>query len=297
MTTSPDFISVQGGCDAHVHVFEPANYPYAANRAYTPGEARCSDLEAHMRQLGVSRCVIVQPSVYGVDNSCLIAALKHLGRERTRGVAVVDYQSISVVDLIELRDAGVRALRVNFEAARSQAPVHRVSVIRATARRAKEACLAVQLYVDTQTAVEAAEDLAKEGVPLILDHFAGFKCGMDLAGETFTRLLRVLETGNIWVKLSAPYRTGSLLPDYEDLRPAVQSLITTAPERMVWASDWPHTGGGPRHGNDPASIEPFRQIDSRSDLARLRCWVTDDVLYAKIVAQNAAQIFDFPDAS
>lgn len=102
---------------------------------------------------------------------------------------------------------GLRAVRVNFEATKSAVPVDRMSVIRATARRAKEARLAVQLFVDTATAVEPAEELAEEGVPLILDHFAGFKCGMDINGPIFTKLLKTLETGNILVKLSAPYRT------------------------------------------------------------------------------------------
>lgn len=109
--------------------------------------------------------------------------------------------------LIGLWGAGVRAVSVNFEAKKSAVPVDRMSVIRATARRAKEARLAMQLFVDTATAVEPAEELAEEGVPLILDHFAGFKCGMDINGPIFTKLLKTLETGNILVKLSAPYRT------------------------------------------------------------------------------------------
>ncbi|NTB87565.1 amidohydrolase family protein [Agrobacterium tumefaciens] len=288
--------SPESRCDTHVHVFEPALYPYAEDRAYTPGEASCGDLEDLMSSLEVGRCVIVQPSVYGSDNTCLLAALEYFGAARARGVAVIDHQGISTDELHGLREAGVRALRVNFEAVKASAPVDRISVIRGTARRAAEAGLAVQLYVDTATAVEAASDLAEEGVPLILDHFAGFRCGMDLKGETFSKLVEVLEAGNVWVKLSAPYRTGSKLPDYEDLRPAAQAMIAAAPDRMVWASDWPHTGGGQRDGKDPARVEPFRHIDDRSDLSRLRRWVDDDGLYQEILADNAARVFDFQDA-
>lgn len=295
MTTLSDISSINGLCDTHVHVFEPDLYPYAEGRAYTPGHAQCGDLERMMTSLGVSRCVVVQPSVYGSDNACLLAALRHFGSDRARGVAVIDHHNISRDELIGLRKAGVRAVRINFEAAKSAIPVDRISVIRATARRAKEAQLAVQLFVDTAIAVEAAENLASEGVPLILDHFAGFKCGMDIKGSTFTKLLKALETGNVWVKLSAPYRTGSILPDYEDLRPAAQAMIAAAPERMVWASDWPHTGGGQRDGKDPSRIEPFRQVDDRSDLTRLQRWVGDGSLYQKILADNAAEIFDFPN--
>ncbi|TWC77292.1 putative TIM-barrel fold metal-dependent hydrolase [Rhizobium sp. SJZ105] len=295
MTTLSDITSVNGVCDTHVHVFEPDHYPYAQGRAYTPGYARCGDLEGLMSSLGVRRCVIVQPSVYGRDNACLLAALRHFGSDRARGVAVIDHHTISTDELIGLREAGVRAVRVNFEATRSAVPIDRMSVIRATARRAKEARLAVQLFVDTATAVDAAGELAEQGVTLILDHFAGFKCGMDINSPIFTKLLKTLETGNVWVKLSAPYRTGSNLPTYEDLRPAAQAMIATAPERMVWASDWPHTSGGQRDGKDPTRIEPFREIDDRSDLARLQRWVGNDARYLKIVADNAAQLFDFPN--
>jgi 2-pyrone-4,6-dicarboxylate lactonase len=296
MTIPSTIAAIQGTCDTHVHVFKPGRFPYAEGRAYTPGEANIGDLEAFMTFLGVSRCVVVQPSVYGSDNSCLLAALQHFGPARARGVAVIDHTNISNAELIQLRDAGVRAVRVNFEAAKASASVNRLSIIRATARRAKEASLAVQLYVDMHTAIDAARELGQEGVPLILDHFAGLKCGIDLEKQSFTRLLRALETGNVWVKLSAPYRTGSRAADYDDVRAAAKAMIAVAPDRMIWASDWPHTGGGQRDGKNPNSIEPFRTIDDRSDLSRFQRWIADDGIYTKILANNAEQIFDFPSA-
>ncbi len=76
-----------GACDCHVHVFGPAaRYPLAPDRAYTPPEASLEDLLRTEEKLGMQRMVLVQPSVYGADNSCMLDALKALG-SRARGVA------------------------------------------------------------------------------------------------------------------------------------------------------------------------------------------------------------------
>lgn len=297
LTRTSERAAIPDACDTHVHVFDPAGHAYDPARAYTPAEASCNELEALMRRLGTSRCVIVQPSVYGSDNSCLLAALKHFGPHRARGVAVIGATTPDA-EIEHLKESGVRAVRVNFEAARSAAPADKLAVIKATIERVRQTGLAVQLYVDTATAAAACEAVAGTGVPLILDHFAGYKCGMDVGHETFQRLLNVLRSGNVWVKLSAPCRTDSSLHDYEDLRPAAQALIDAAPDRMVWASDWPHTGGGgSRSDRNPSDIEPFRQVDDLSDLQRLQSWIGDDGLNARIFANNAARIFDFSTKS
>jgi len=103
-----------GACDCHVHVFGPAaRYPFARARAYTPPEASIEELLALQKRLGFERVVIVQPSVYGTDNSCTLDALKRLG-ERARGVAVVDTKS----NLPEMQKLGVRGVRINLQTSR-----------------------------------------------------------------------------------------------------------------------------------------------------------------------------------
>ncbi|SFY36193.1 Predicted metal-dependent hydrolase, TIM-barrel fold [Paracoccus pantotrophus] len=281
-----------GACDSHVHVFDPDHFPYAPDRAYTPGPAGCEALQQHMARLGLGRCVLVQPSVYGTDNRCLLSALQALGPQVSRGVAVIDPQTVSDAELEALHAAGIRAVRVNFEAGGGKA-VGKLATIQATARRLSGTGMAVQLYVDTATAAAAVQ--AVREVPLILDHYAGFKAGTEVSGRDFTAILRTLESGRVWVKLSAPYRCGCRSPDYSELRPAAEAMIEAAPQRMVWASDWPHTGGGAdRAARSPDRIEPFRQIDSNADLGRLRAWVADDARMVAILTANPATLFDFP---
>src|SRR5205085_6732177 len=101
-------------CDCHVHVFEPARFPYASWRAYTPPAAEVGRLQDLHGALGVERVVLVQPSVYGVDNDCMLDALHALGTDRARGVAVVDLATVSDTRLRALHAAGVRGARLNL---------------------------------------------------------------------------------------------------------------------------------------------------------------------------------------
>ena len=92
----------------HVHVFDPAHYPYVSERAYTPPEASVADLRDLQAALRFDRVVIVQPSVYGTDNSCTLDAIRRLG-PRARGVAVID-KSTPAAALDEMAASGVRGV-------------------------------------------------------------------------------------------------------------------------------------------------------------------------------------------
>src|SRR5580765_1990576 len=81
--------ALSGVTDCHVHIIGPqSKYPMVEKRAYTPPEASVAQLKAMHARLGVTRTVLVQPSFYGFDNSCMLAALAELGPS-ARGVAVV----------------------------------------------------------------------------------------------------------------------------------------------------------------------------------------------------------------
>src|SRR5438105_12143516 len=112
--TPVNFDVPRGACDCHVHVFDPARFPYFTGRVYTPPEAAAEDLLALQRELHFDRVVIVQPSVYGIDNACTLDAMKKLGQGRARGVAVID-KTIRQGQLDELAAAGIRGVRLNFE--------------------------------------------------------------------------------------------------------------------------------------------------------------------------------------
>ena len=109
----PDFIPPAGAVDAHCHVFGPAaEFPFAPERKYTPGDAGKDKLFALRDHLGLARNVIVQASCHGKDNSAMIDALQASGG-MARGVAVVAHD-ISDDELDSMDAAGVRGVRFNF---------------------------------------------------------------------------------------------------------------------------------------------------------------------------------------
>src|ERR1700704_1696455 len=113
--------SFAGSADCHVHIIGPqAKYPMAPNRPYTLPEASVAQLKAMHARLGISRTVLVQPSFYGTDNSCMLDALAELGPS-ARGVAVV---APNVADSVlhDLDAKGVRGIRINLESAGNRDP-------------------------------------------------------------------------------------------------------------------------------------------------------------------------------
>jgi len=276
-----------GACDCHVHVFMPEQFPYAAQRRYTPPAATVEALLGMRRKLGVTRTVLVQPSCYGYDNRALCAALRAIGLDSARGVAVVDTHMVSDTELRRLHEAGIRGLRMNFH-------VSGAADTSALARQCQEAEARIhdygwhlQIHAGAELLAALAPTLGTLRVPVVLDHFGGGA----RAAATITELLR--KHGHIWLKLSAPYRV-SCQPAYADLSEPLQRYLAVAPHRLLWASDWPHTGGdGRRGGMSIDTIEPFRQEDPIILLNLLAQRVGSSKLLESILVHNPAALYGF----
>lgn len=299
-TKSPDAASAAqsapvappGTCDTHVHVFDPEHFPYESDRRYTPGVATVDDLRASCERLGVERVVLVQPSIYGTDNRCQFAAQDTLG-DIARVVVVVDPARITPGDLHDLRARGVVGVRLNLAVkgeSRSEAAL--AALAPALARLAGTG-LVVHLHTDVDVVADLAGAIADAPVPVVLDHFGGVRPQDGADAPATRRLLSLLADGQVWVKLSAPYRV-SVEPDHADLAPIARAMIAANPRRLLWASDWPHTGGGAeRARRGPGEIEPFRDIDNAAALRRLADWAGDAQTYRTILADNPAALYRF----
>lgn len=284
--------------DTHVHVFDPRRFAYASNRSYTPGEATVEHLRARHRALGIGRVVLVQPSVYGTDNACLLDALCRLGQARARGIAVADLKCITSEELRRWDASGVRGLRLNLEV-RHEADPHRVSAQLNDAAAAVTLdgwCVQVHCASSLLPVVEQA--LPAFRVPLVLDHFASLRATDATAGTAnLQSLLRLLDSGRVYVKLSAFYRASAAAPHHADLAPLARALIAARPDRLLWGSDWPHTGGGGGGRRDAALIEPFRRVDLPAHLAALASWCDDDSLLRRILIDNPVALYGFAPAA
>ena len=100
-----------GAADCHHHIYDP-RFPYNPTAILKPPYATVSDYKALQKKLGTSRNVMVQPSTYGTDNTCVLDVLAQLG-ENCRAVCVVN-SKVTDAELKKLNAAGVRGVRVQF---------------------------------------------------------------------------------------------------------------------------------------------------------------------------------------
>lgn len=286
-----------GACDCHVHVFDPQHFPFTPKRSYTPGLASLEDLLAFQDRIGMSRVVLVQPSVYGADNACLLSALGRLG-QRACGVAVIDPAHTSDTELDTLARIGVRSVRVNLKAAGDRDPASAARALAAMSQRIAGRGWSIQVYAGLQVIAELQDTIAHLPVPVVADHFGGARGDGGTGQPGFAALLGLVKSGKVFVKLSAPYRASGRAPEYEDVASIARALIATAPGQMIWASDWPHTGGGATGSNDRkertlADIEPFRAVDVPYVLGLLADWAGDDTIWRRILVDNPARLYGF----
>jgi len=261
-------------CDCHIHVFGPhARYPLDAARKYTPPEARLEDYLKVAAALGTGRVVLVQPSVYGVDNSCQRDALLALG-DRARGVAVID-DSVSDARLRALDGDGFRGTRLNFMRAGELESLER------TAARVKELGWHVQLHLPGSMIADIADRLLALPTEFVIDHFGRVDARHGVGQPAFQALLKLVDSGRCWVKLSAPYRIGAA--PYRQTAPFARELVKRNPGRMVWGTDWPHP--------DVAAVPEDQGL-----LDAMLEWVPDEATRDRILVDNPGKLYRFPAA-
>jgi predicted TIM-barrel fold metal-dependent hydrolase len=262
-----------GATDCHQHVFGPyARFPLASNRKYTPPEALAADYLAVAQRLGLERFVVVQPSVFGTDNRCSLAAAATMGEDRSRVVAVI-HDDTDDSSLRALDAASVRAVRVNAFEIDTGLPER----LRRVADRIAPLGWHLELYTRGENLPAIATHATTLPVPLVLDHMGGVPTSRGIDHPEFIAVLRILAAGG-WVKLCG--YSVSAGPPFVDLLAPARALLAAAPERCVWGSNWPHpTPSGPR------------EIDEAEMLALLAEWCGDATLLRHVLVDNPARLY------
>ena len=260
-------------CDCHIHVFGPfGRYPLDAARRYTPPPATLADYRAVATALGTERVVLVQPSVYGTDNSCQRDALRELG-DRARGVAVID-ETTTDAQILALDAAGFVGTRLNLTRAAD------LDSLEALARRVAGRGWHVQLHLPGEALPEIADRLLQLPTEFVIDHFGRIDPRSGLEQPEFQALARLVDSGRCWVKLSAPYRIDLEGPPWRKVAPFARELVRRNPERMVWGTDWPHP--------DVAVVPQDAAL-----LEALEDWVPEDAVRRRILVDNPARLYRF----
>ncbi|WP_083269107.1 amidohydrolase family protein [Bosea vaviloviae] len=253
---APSWRLPDGTCDSHMHVFGPRDrYPLAPLRSYTPHLLTIDDYRAVMAALGIARAVLVQPSVYGMDNRALLDALA-IAPDQLRGVVVVP-PDIPDGELKAMHRLGVRGIRIN----RRNPGGLSLSDIATLGRRIGRLGWHIQLQIELATSCDLDGLVRGSPVPIVIDHLGFADPQAGVASPAFRQLLHLLEDGLLWIKLSAPYRMSRTGAPYADMVPIVETLLSARPDRLLWATDWPHTElwSGMPHDGDLLVTSPLWQ--------------------------------------
>jgi predicted TIM-barrel fold metal-dependent hydrolase len=285
-----------GACDCHTHVFlDPAHFPFAPGRRYTPPPAPIEALLEWHARLGIQRVVVVAASVYGADNASVLHALRRLGPQRARGVATLG-KSLDERALDELHAAGVRGVRVNLEIDQERDLGRATDDLLRVAERIAPRGWHVQVYANLRLLAECAQTLRSIATPIVLDHFAGWRLGVDAQDDAMAGhwgpVLGLVGSGKAWVKLSAAYRIAADGASNPTVAAIARRLIEVNPARMLWGSDWPHPDPSPRAATDGIH-QPFR-VDLPNVLDHLARWCgNDDALRRRVLVDNPATLYGF----
>lgn len=280
-----------GACDTHFHVFAPpGRYPYAQRRPYTPPEASLEQYLALASKIGIERMIFVQPSVYGTDNSCMLEALSTV-YSKARAVAVVPFD-VSTEEITRLHEHGVRGVRLNLASFGEDRPESGLlSRVERLSEKIQGLGWHLQLFAAPSLLFELMPFITGLPLPIVIDHM-----GFVPAGDphpAFKQLISSLASPNLWVKLSGAYRLSDTPPLYEDVTPMARDLIEAAPDRVLWGSDWPHTGSHRRDGHPPSGITAFRNLDTGALLKLLALWAPDTTSVHKILVDNPTRLYFF----
>ncbi len=266
-----------GMVDTAIHIYE-AKYPILPTATFKPPVASVADYQKVCERVGIARTIVVQPTAYGTDNRCTLEAIAKIGPERTRGVAVVD-PSVTDAELDRFTKAGIRGIRffmmpggvLSWDDVDKLAP--RVTTFGWT----------LNLQLDGRTFPEYEDRVKRWPGTLVIDHTGKFLEPVPVDHPGVKTIQRLLENGRTYLKLAGPYETSKKGPPYyDDVGALAKTFVKTAPERMMWASNWPMP-------NPPGGIKP----DDAAMLDIMLDWVPDEKIRNKVLVDNPARLYGF----
>jgi len=267
-----------GACDAHCHVFGPADvFPYAEGRSYTPPDAPYQAMAALHSRLGVERAVVVQANCHGSDHRALLDALAQSGG-RYRGVALLGADATEA-GVRQLHEGGMRAARFNFVPHLGGAPDPAVfdRVVALIAPLGWHLCL----HLDGAMLPELLPRLAALPLPFVVDHMGRLKAGDGLASPAMQALLGLAQVPQAWVKVSGIDRIASGKRPFAEGLPFVRALAEALPDRCLWGTDWPHPNVAGDMPDDGELVDLFFEA------------CPDAALRQRILVDNPARLYGF----
>jgi predicted TIM-barrel fold metal-dependent hydrolase len=266
-----------GAVDCHTHVFD-SRYPLSPGRGYNPPDSGLAQMLSMHSQLGIERVVFTQPSVYGVDNSAILDAMEKIP-DRARAVVAVD-MDVTYEELAGFERLGVRGVRLNLDN-KGGMPIT-LEQVPLLAGRLAELGWHMEFLFAGEDLPELAPLFRTLPVPISIGHFGYMPAAEGPEYPPFRLLVDLVREGNTWVKLSGPnrLRVGDL-PPWPEVVPLAHALVEAGPDRMLWATDWPHPN---KYGPLPNDADLIEQLE---------LWAPDEAIRRRILVDNPTALYRF----
>jgi len=259
-----------------MHVYDAA-VPSAPGGPPIPGHFPAARYREMQARLGLARVIVVQPNAYQDDNRVTLGAIRAIGAG-ARGVGVVK-PGVSDAEIERLAQGGIVAQRI-FHLPNGAVSLAQMDEVMA---RVHPFGWHANIQLDGRELPQYEAQIARLPGKFVIDHTGKYLEPVAPDHAAFKALLRLIDTGRCWVKLSAPYetsRTGA--PGYEDVARLARALARHAPERMLRASNWPHPSA-------PQDAVP----DDADLLDLLLDWAPDEATRRRILVNNPAALYGF----
>jgi len=248
------------------------------NRLYNPPEASGEEYIGMLDALGLTRGVLVQPSVYGTDNRAMLDVLA-IYPDRLRGVAVLPFD-VPLEEIHRLHALGVRGVRCNIvdlQTGKGKLPIDNLKQL---ANKIKKLGWHIEFLMHVNEFADLDLQLQTLDIPLVFGHLGYVPTQIEQT-EGFEAMIRMAKKGLAWIKLTAPYRLTTQAYPYPSVNATAHRLLAEVPQCLMWGSDWPHVFIKSAMPNDGDLYNLF--LD----------WVKDEALLQTILVDNPASIYDF----
>ena len=258
----PRLEAPRNSCDTHIHIYD-SRFPQAPGGPKPPGEFTVEGYRKLQARLGVSRVVVVQPNAYQDDNRCTLDAIAQLGAD-AKGVGVVK-PSVTDAQLDALTRGGIRGIRFMTLPGGALG----WDVMDALAARVHTFGWHAVVQLDGRTLPEREAQILRLPGRFIIDHVGKFLEPVPPQHPSFKSLLRLVDTGRCWVKLSAAYEVSkSGPPRYEDVGILAKALGMKDASKADAQADKIKVAY--------AGMQPIPRAGLPDDIAQCVCWLASD---------------------
>jgi 2-pyrone-4,6-dicarboxylate lactonase len=266
-----------GACDCHFHFIGPqAQFPLRPNHVFSHLQFEDTSFDDWLKMqaaLGLSRGLHVESMMYGRNYEIVLHAQARFP-DRLRAIVNLPWSEITDRELTILTDSGVVGARIAW---RTEKNLDRRQIDRLNGFGWSMHYLVRVADMDPAW----AETILASPGNFVIEH-TGYpppREGPD--GAAFGFVMRCLDTGRCWVKLSPRFSAEENFP-FSDTDPFIRKLVEAAPNRLLWGSDWPH----------PQYFKPMPNDVALLDM--MLDWVPDEAVRNRIFVDNPAELFGFP---